>query len=331
MNNSIRGARIARLLGPGRLCWEEESLPPVGERSLSCRTVASAISPGTELAAWRGAPPLRDIPAYPRLQGYCNVAEVLSVGSAVSEVAVGDRILTFTSHRSHFVCDSDDVLVRLPADVAAEDASVAYLFHLGYNAVLRSGVQAGSRVTVLGLGALGLGAVALASLSGASVTAISEHDSTLSIARRFGAIRTMRRSEVTVSKDEADVVITTTNSWADWQSALRLASPLGCIAVLGFPGREEPPGDFNPLDSRFFYAKQLRIEAVGLSPERPDARGFLRFNERENLRFLMDLIRMGRLPAREIVSAFFLAAELEAAYRALADRKIPLITVVLQW
>jgi threonine dehydrogenase-like Zn-dependent dehydrogenase len=328
----IRYARVVRLLGPGRLCWEEEPLPPViGERSLLCRTVASAISPGTELAAWRGAPPLRDIPAYPRLQGYCNVAEVLSLGPEVREVEVGDRILTNTSHRSHFVCDPEDVLLRLPVDLAAEDASVAYLFHFGYNAVLRSGVQAGSRVTVLGLGVLGLGAVALASLSGASVTAISDYDSALSMARRFGANRTMRRSELAARKDEADVVITTTNSWADWQSALRLASPLACIAVLGFPGREEPPGDFNPLDSRFFYAKQLRIESVGLSPAFPDTRGFLRFNERDNMSFLVDLIRTGRLPAREIVSASFPAAELEAAYRALADRKDPLITVVLQW
>jgi threonine dehydrogenase-like Zn-dependent dehydrogenase len=324
-------ALVARLLGPGRLSWQEESLPPIGDKSLFCRTLVSAISPGTELAAWRGAPPLRDIPAYPRLQGYCNVAEVLAVGSLVRRFSVGDRILTFTSHRSHFVCAQDEVLVRLQSDLPADEVSVAYLFHLGYNAVLRSGVRAGSRVAVIGLGALGLGAVALASLSGASVTAISNYDSALERARRFGAFRAERRSGLAGNADEFDVVISTTNSWVDWSLALRLAAPLGRIAVLGFPGREAPPGDFNPLDSRFFYVKQLRFEAVGLSPDQADARGFLRFNERENLQFIVDLIAAGRLPAREFVSARFPAAELDVAYRALADRKTPLITVVLQW
>ena len=53
----------------------------------------TAISPGTELAAYVGLPPLRDGPAYPRLQGYCNVGRVLTVGERVRHLVPGQRVL----------------------------------------------------------------------------------------------------------------------------------------------------------------------------------------------------------------------------------------------
>jgi threonine dehydrogenase-like Zn-dependent dehydrogenase len=330
--NHPTSARVARLLGPGRLVWEEEALPgslPAG--SVLCRTVASAISPGTELAAYLGAPPLRDVPAYPRVQGYCNVAEVLATGEGVRSVARGDRVLTFSSHRSHFVLDESEVLLCLPDGCPADVASVTYLFHLGYNAILRSRVLAGSRVVVLGLGALGLATVAVARIAGARVLAVSEHERARQLAADFGAEAAEGRQAAGSRTDWADVVVATTNSWSDWHLALRVAARMGTVAVLGFPGRESPPGDFNPLDSRFFYAKQLRIEAVGLSPERPDSRGFLRFNERDNLQFLLDRIRDGGLPAGRMISGRFPPDRLEEAYRSLVERRDSPVTYVLEW
>lgn len=331
-SSSALTARIVRLLGPRRLVWEEETLPasPPPD-ALLCRTVASAISPGTELAAYVGARPLRDVPAYPRVQGYCNVAEVLAVGGAVTSHAPGDRVLSFSSHRSHFVLPAADALLTVPATVPAEQAAVTYLFHLGYNALLRSGVRAGHRVAVLGLGALGLGTVAVAAVAGAQVLAVTGHDSARELASGFGAAEVRDRDRAREREGWADVVVATTNAWHDWQLALLLAAPRGTIAVLGFPGRETPPGDFNPLDSRYFYTKQLRIEAVGLSPERPDARGFTRFNERDNLAWLLARIAAGELPAAAMIAGRYPAARIVDAYEALLARRQSPVTCVLEW
>ncbi len=331
-------AIVVVLEAPRQIALRREAIDPdaLGANALLCETLVSAISPGTELAAYVGAPPLRDGVAYPRLQGYCNVARVLRAGAEVRDVAVGDRILSFTSHRSHFAIDRADVLASVPPGADAAHVACAYLFHLGYNAVLRGGVRAGSRVVVVGLGTLGLTSTAMAALAGAEVHAVSEQPHARRIAADFGARGTHARDErdelrAALGAAGADVVIVTTNGWDDWALALDLAGPRATVAVLGFPGRSESPGSFNPLDSRSFYAKQLRIEAVGHSPERADGRGFARFNERANLQYLVEQIARGRLDASALVSGRYPGAAIEQAYRDLLAHKNSPVTYALEW
>jgi threonine dehydrogenase-like Zn-dependent dehydrogenase len=331
-----REATVAVLVEPRRVELRQETLAVCGPTDLLCETLVTAISPGTELAAYSGLQPLRDGIAFPRLLGYCNVGRVLAVGSAARNIKVGDRILSFTSHRSHFVLSETDVLLRLPESAKSEEVACAYLFHLGYNAVLRSDVRAGSRVFVLGLGALGLASVAIASLAGAIVFGLSDQERSTQIAHSLGASAVYSRAKVNdfLARPDgglADVVIVTTNAWADWEVALRVAAMRGTVAVLGFPGRGQPPPGSNPLDSRYFYAKQLRIEAVGISSERPDDRGFNRFNERENLAFLVDRIMLGRLDAKALVSGEYPGTEIRRAYEDLLARTKSPVTYILRW
>ena len=332
----MRESTVVHLVEPGRLELHSAPLGEPGPTEVLCETLVTAISPGTELAAYAGLPPLREGIAYPRLQGYCNVGRVLAVGSEVLSVAVGDRVLSFTSHRSHFILPEADLLLRLPERARSEDVVCAYLFHLGYNAVLRSGIRAGSRVLVVGLGVLGLTSVAMASLAGATVYGLSDQSRPAKIAHELGASCVCGRNETealcnALGSGLADVVIVTTNTWSDWGIALQLAAPLGTVAVLGFPGRGSVPGPFNPLDSRYFYAKQLRIEAVGLSPERPDNRGFARFNERDNLEFLAGKIVVGQLNAGALISGEYPGTHIEQAYQDLIARKNSPVTYLLRW
>lgn len=331
-------ASVAWLEAPRRLVFRTETLDPGALRpnDVLCETLVSAISPGTELAAYAGLPPLREGTGFPRLQGYCNVARVLAVGSDVRTPTPGDRVLTFSAHRSHFIVDAGAVLAVLPAEAKSEDAACAYLYHLGYNAVLRADVRAGTKVLVIGLGALGLTTVAMAALAGADVHALSDQPHAQAIAKRFGARAAFGRTRTgdlrsALGGELEDVVVVTTNGWKDWAIALELAGTRATIAVLGFPGRSEAPGGFNPLDSRSFYAKQLRIEAVGHSPELPDRRGFARFNERANLRFLLEQIVSHRLQPAALVSGRYPGAQLAQAYDDLLARKDGAITYALQW
>ncbi len=324
-------ARVVWLNGPHALEFREEPLPSDAE--LLCETIVSAISPGTELAAYTGVAPLRPGVAYPRLQGYCNVARVLR--SDVPGYSVGDRVLSFTSHRSHFALKADEVLFRLNDDMDAGRIACAYLYHLGYNAVLRAGVRAGSRVLVIGLGALGLTSVAMAAIAGAEVHAISNHDRPRALALAMGADGVHGRDDepaLAATLDSgADVVISTVNGWEDWQAALRLAGQNGVIACLGFPGRGQDAPRHNPFDSQYFYMKQLRIEAVGWSPEGDDSRGFLRFNERANLGWIAGLIASERLDPDLLISARYPAEAIEQAYRDLIARKDAPVTYLLDW
>lgn len=323
-------ARTVWLDQPGQLALREEPLASPGDGEILCETIVTAISPGTELAAWRGLPPLRPGVVYPRLQGYCNVARVLECGPSVDGIQPGDRVLSLQSHRSHFVMDRAGAVYVLPPEARADRVVAAYLFHLGYNAVLRSNVRAGHRVLVIGLGALGLTSVAMANLAGAQVTAISGHAKPAGIAQQYGARAVFAREEYEAA-GEADIVIATTNGWDDFDLALRAAAQNATIACLGFPGRGQAPGEFNPLASEHFYMKQLRIEAVGWSPLENDSRGFARFNLRDNIAFLAGAIEDGRLDPAPIISGTYPGEDIAQAYRDLDARKDDAVTYLLEW
>lgn len=328
--NDLR-ARVVWLDNPGHIVVREESVPAPGPGEVLCETIVTAISPGTELAAWRGLPPLKPSVAFPRLLGYCNVARVIACGSGITSVAVGKRVLSFASHRSHHVLAENEILYVLPDNASAGPIASAYLFHLGYNAVLRSGVRAGSKVLVIGLGALGLTSVAMAAMAGAEVSAVSDHASPGAIAKGYGASAIMRRDDAAVSSFAADVVISTTNAWDDHAMALRAAGQNATIACLGFPGRGEPAPSGNPFDSQSFYMKQLRIEAVGWSPETNDSRGFNRFNERANIAFIARAFARGRLDPAPILSGCFRGEDVAEAYAALDARRTDAVTYLLEW
>ena len=327
-------AKVAWLEGPRQLVWREEPLAP-GASSHLCKTLVTAVSPGTELAAWTGAPPLRPGKVYPRLMGYCNVAQVLESGAGTTCAAPGDRVLSFASHRDRHMLADADVLAIIPPALDSATASIAYLLHLGYNAVLRSGVGPGSRVVVIGLGPLGLAATMMARLAGADVVGVSDQPALAAHARAAGAQWAGARGALadapTWCKAGADTVIATTNAWDDWQLALETAGTMATIAVLGFPGRGQPAPAANPLDSRHFYTKQLRIEAVGMAPERRDARGFLRFAEPDNLAFILSLLADGRLNAAPYTAWQRPASELAATYAALETRAQGQLTSLLLW
>jgi len=235
-------SQVAHLIAPYELTFKVDHLDEnkLDAGSLLCESLVSAISPGTELAAYTGMAPLRPGKVYPRLVGYCNVARVINYGTDVKNIQLGDRVLTFSSHRSYFVVPEADVLAVIPETICSEHAACTYLYHLGYDAVLKSGVNYGSAVVVIGLGVLGLGAVAMAKNSGANVYAISDQSIPAEIALELGAKQTFNRKEINILEGVlgdrlADIVITTSNSWGDWLTALIVAGIHSCIAVVGFP------------------------------------------------------------------------------------------------
>jgi 2-desacetyl-2-hydroxyethyl bacteriochlorophyllide A dehydrogenase len=331
--SSVLTSNVVRLLGPRDLVFEQEELDAaaIGPDEIVVATEFSAVSPGTELAAYAGLPPLRPGPAYPRNQGYCNCGRVIAVGSNVKAVAVGDRVLTNAAHRSHSRMGQTDIITKVPTNMDGADASVTYLFHLGYSALLRANVRIGQRVAVVGLGALGVGAIAVSCAAGAEVVAISGREEARSRALRLGARMTCGAEDAKVSGVEADVVITTSSTWRDWTVALRAARRGGVIAVLGFPGRGEPRMDLNPLDSQYFYDKQLTLMGVGQVLDEISGSRSPSPRLRANMSYLVDLIKAGRLPAKELAAHLRPARDIKQVYEDLLAKREDVLTYVLQW
>lgn len=321
-------SQVALLTGPKQLKFETRDLvvDPLPTNNLLAETLVTAISPGTETAAWLGLPPLRPGPIYPRLVGYCNVARVLRCGEGCRKIKPGDRILSFSCHCSGFVLPESEVLAVLPPDLSADHAVLAYLFHLGYSTVLAAAQPPGASAVVLGLGVLGLTSCAMAQLAGWQVAAVTDQAPVLTLP----GIDFHRRDDPPAPAS-AQVVIVTSGSWSDWDLALRLAAVRAEIVVLGFPGRETSSIPFNPLRPEDFYQRQLRISAAGLCPEYSDSRGFCHFNERSNIARIFDWFRNGRLDPALLKAPRRPVSQLPDLYNSLCSNERTVHTYLLDW
>src|SRR3989344_144536 len=283
------------------------------------KTLFSAISQGTETAAYRGDPPLRPGIAYPRLVGYCNVAEVVQVGKFVKTIRPGDRVLTHQSHRSIFSIQEREVLARIPKKVPSEEAAVTYLYHLGLNALQTIPLKPELPVAVIGLGILGLGAVEQAKNLKLNVSAFSNSQYKLQLAKELGAKKVHLKRKSKKLENLANLVITTSNSWEDWRLALRLVRPRGTISVIGFPGRGLKAPNFNPLDPRFFYYKKISIVPVGVSSIGRTEEEMLSIRKK-NCSKILRLMKLKRLNPRRLISGIYDYRDIKLAYEKILSK-----------
>jgi len=336
----ILESQIIEFDRPRNIVIRKESfdLSQMKENEVAARTLYSAISPGTEIAAYIGDPPLRPMKIYPRVVGYCNVAEVVAVGELVRQYKQGDKILTFQSHRTSFVCTEESIVALVPEGANLVEASTTYLFHLGYNALLKGDFKPGMSVAVVGLGTLGLTTVALASSFGGEVFAFSNQEAKLDTALEFGAERVFKKNEPELkekirklTESGVDLVVTTSGTWDDWRLAISIARKEGTVCVIGFPGRTQPIPDFNPLDSQYFYDSQLKLVSCGYTTQLDAPPCDLRFNIKRNCKFLLNRVLQKKLPAEKLISSVIPWTDLQSSYEAMVARETDLITNVLEW
>ena len=294
-------------------------------------TLYTAISPGTELSAFLGMPPLRPTTKkYPRLMGYCNISRIISMGLDVQGYEIGDTVMTHSAHRSNDSISANEILCTIDGKADLVSASTTYLFHLGYSACLKANITLGHSVAIVGLGVLGATSAAVASLSGASVDGFSNHNKLEKNYKKFGIRNIVKKSEL-LMESSYDVVISTSNSWDDWMLALKLVRPGGTISVLGFPGRGQTPNIENPLCSSYFYDKQITLSACGYVPDVEISEQDLRFTLKRNCKFLLSLILKNKLPAKELIIQVKDAEELPTIYEEMTKADRDFGTYVLDW
>lgn len=332
----------ARLRGPKELDFEDLPLDRdnLADDEIYAETEFSAVSSGTESAAYAGLPPLRpEAAGYPRLMGYCNAAVVQNVGHAVQGIEVGDRLLTNNSHQSAFICKSSDVLAQLPDSLPSRVACLIYLAELGLATLQRAEFRPGEHVAILGLGVIGLATVNVASALGAQVIALGNDDSRLERARDLGAEAYFRsddaelkaRIDSVTGEIGIDLLVTTANTWDAWRTALDVVRTRGRIAVLGFPGRAEGAPSFNPLDPFYFYAKQLTIYATGSVSEMHVAPTEIRFSLHRNMQLLTTMAAQGRIHLERLITHCVPWYALASIYELALAKDKAMVGAVLDW
>lgn len=219
--------------------------PPLADDQVRIRVLACGINfPDVLMVAgkYQAQPPL------PFTPGAECCGEIVEIGSRCKHLHVGQRVMAVTGSGglAEEVCAPAEVVVPIPATVAAESAAGFLLaYGTAYHALKqRARLESGESLLVLGAaGGVGLAAVELGKLLGARVIAAASSAGKLELARRKGAEELINYSE-TGLKDAVrertggrgvDVIFDPVGG-ALFDDCLRSIAWNGRILVVGFAG-----------------------------------------------------------------------------------------------
>jgi L-idonate 5-dehydrogenase len=282
-------AKVLKLHGPRDLRYEELMLPDLGPHDVRVRTLLGAISAGTEGAWYFGTDPQLEpgfqpgrvgAAKFPRMIGYEKLAEVVAVGSEVTSLKVGQRVVGHYGHAEEFVL-TEDRLIAVPDGITDEQAVAYSLATVALHGIRRSRLQIGDDVFVTGLGFVGMLTVMLSRFSGASrITATDPYQQRRDLAIKLGADDVLDPTVAGLSEtivqcygpDLFDVAFETSASFEALHDCMTALHRNGRLCVLS-----QLKGDYptHPLFGIEFHLQELElITADGRGPVNKLARWY---------------------------------------------------------
>jgi L-iditol 2-dehydrogenase len=191
--------------------------------------------------------------SYPIIPGHEWAGEVIDVGSKVTELAPGDRVVgecvigvehfgfSISGAAAEFFVAKAAWLHRIPDSLSWTQAALIEPFSCGYYATIRAdNLDASDTVVVFGAGPIGLGVVAAAATKGARVIIAEPAAARVALARQLGA---------------SEAVDPTTDTFLD--EVQDVTDGLGASVVIEASGR--PPAMAAALEVAGFQARLVNI------------------------------------------------------------------------
>lgn len=162
-------------------------MPPPGPGEVVVRTLAGAVSVGTELPLFTGRARRGKAPVYALMTGYESLARVVQVGEGVDRALLGRRVLATYGHRTAARLGAT-TLIPVPDDVPDEVALLAILSNDASKGVGKLSLTSTSKVLITGAGTLGLLALhRLRWLGVGAIDVVEPLSARRDLARRLGA------------------------------------------------------------------------------------------------------------------------------------------------
>lgn len=174
---------------PGTVRIDAVARPEPGRGQVRLRLEGCGVC-ASNLEPWAGLEWM-DYPRPPGDLGHEGWGVIEAVGEGVTGLAPGDRVaaLGTRSYAEYDLADADAVVALPPA--LDGRAFPGEPLGCAVNIFRRADVRAGQWVAIIGIGFLGAVLTRLASEAGARVIAISRRDSSLALARHYGAAETI--------------------------------------------------------------------------------------------------------------------------------------------
>jgi 2-desacetyl-2-hydroxyethyl bacteriochlorophyllide A dehydrogenase len=255
-------------------------VPPPEPGEVRVKTLASAISHGTELLVYRGEVPTDlplDLPtlagdyAFPIKYGYASVGRVLDAG--VEHLLPGDLVFVHHPHQDAFVVPAD-LPVRLPEGIGPTIGLFFANLETALNVVHDTPLRLGETALVFGQGVVGLLVTQVLKLAGAGkVLVVEPLKKRRELALEVGADETFEpggdlhgRILAATAGRGADVAVEVSSSAAALQAAVDAVATEGTVVVASWYGTK--PVNLS-LGGHFHRGRvRLRSSQVGrMNPE----------------------------------------------------------------
>ncbi|MEM5626174.1 zinc-binding dehydrogenase [Bacillus wiedmannii] len=143
------------LVGPKRLKWETDKIKSIQGEEIIIKTIAGAISIGAELPQYKESDVTDTNPIYPRKTGYESYGEVIQVGNKVTNLNLGDKVVSFYGHETIGIVKGDKV-IRVPSYIKPKVGLLSILSCDAAKGVLKLDPRQDEKVLITGMGVIGL-------------------------------------------------------------------------------------------------------------------------------------------------------------------------------
>ena len=318
---------------------EVECLPPK-ENEVTVELEYSAISAGTEKANFIGDrngiyTSENEKAVFPRTVGYSAAGRVIAVGSDVTDLKVGNRVIVYWGkHKKHITVNRGKVM-PIPDEVSTQEASMALIATFPLAAIRKTRLEIGESALVMGLGILGIFAVQQLRAAGAyPVIAADPIKERREFALKMGADLALDptaegfcESVKQLSGGGVNVCIEVTGLGIGLIQALDCMRKMGRVALLGCT-----------RSSKFEIDYYGKVHGPGISligahtmarPQTDSSNGL--WTEAEDLQTVLNMIKGKRMNFKDMICELHAPQAAQTVYSRLVNDKSFPIGVLFDW
>lgn len=313
----------------------EQEIDEIIDDQVLVRTHYSVVSAGTEKANIMKTANVGQ--GFPKTLGYCSVGTVEGIGPLVKNVKTGDRVLVYHGkHTNLNVIPEMNVTVVNDENMDSLDASFVVIAAMGLGGVRKLELEIGESAMVMGLGLLGMFSVQFLRQSGAMPLIVADlNPERRKLALELGADYAFDPTDedfvenvkkVTGGKGVRACVEVTGVSYA-MKQALECASYMGRISLLGCTRVSDCSVDYYKMVHR------PGVKLIGAHNfVRPKHESFPHhWTHQDDCKAILDMITMGRIKVRPIVSRVVSPKDCADIYTELCTSKDFPLGTVFDW
>ncbi|MCU0348891.1 MAG: bi-domain-containing oxidoreductase [Saprospiraceae bacterium] len=246
--------------------------------------------------------------------GYCNAGEVIAVGSDVTDIKVGDRVVSNGRH-AEIVCVPKNLVAKIPDGVGYDEAAFTVIGAIALQGIRLVNPTFGETIVVTGLGLIGLMGAQLLLANGCNVIGLDFDPQKTALAESFGVkaitvtegMNPVHLVESLTNGVGADGVLITASTKSNEviAQAAKMSRKRGRIVLVGVIGLELQRADF--------YEKELSFQvSCSYGPGRYDddyeQKGhdyplpFVRWTEKRNFDAILNALANKRLDVQPLIS-----------------------------